>query len=189
MSPPNPTQLLSNIITGNTRAADELLKLVYPELRQLAQQALRRERPDHTLQATALVHEAYIKLIDQTRVDWQGQTHFKAVAAMAMGRILVDSARARNREKRGGGWRRVTLHDAFRLSKQRELDPLELAEALETMKQLDARQGAVAEYRLFAGLTNEEIARLLDVSTRTVERDWKMAQAWLRRELTKGASE
>ena len=189
MSPANPTELLSDITAGDARAADELLKLVYPELRQLAQQALRRERPDHTLQATALVHEAYLKLIDQTRVDWQGQTHFKAVAAMAMGRILVDSARARNREKRGGGWRRVTLHDAFSLSEQRELDPLELAEALETMKQLDARQGAVAEYRLFAGLTSEEIARLLEVSTRTVERDWKMAQAWLRRELTKGASE
>ena len=189
MSPTNPTELLSNITGGDTRAADELLKLVYPELRQLAQRALRRERPDHTLQATALVHEAYLKLIDQTRVDWQGQTHFKAVAAMAMGRILVDSARARNREKRGGGWRRVTLHDAFGLSKQRELDPVDLAEALETMKQLDARQGAVAEYRLFAGLTSEETARLLDVSTRTVERDWKMARAWLRRELTKGASE
>ncbi len=189
MSHTNPTELLSKITAGDPRAADELLELVYPQLHQLAERSLRRERPDHTLQATALVHEAYIKLIDQTRVDWQGQTHFKAVAAMAMGRILIDSARARNREKRGGGWRRVTLHDAFQLSKQRELDPLELAEALETMKQLDARQAAVVEYRLFGGLTNEETARLLDVSIRTVERDWKMAQAWLRRELTEGASE
>ncbi len=189
MSPTNPTELLSNLTGGDPRAADELLKLVYPHLHEMAQRALRRERPDHTLQATALVHEAYLKLIDQTRVDWQGRTHFKAVAAMAMGRILIDSARARNREKRGRGWRRVTLHDAFALSKQRDLDPLELAEALETMKQVDARQAAVVEYRLFGGLTSEETARLLDVSRRTVERDWKMAQAWLRRELTKGASE
>ena len=128
-------------------------------------------------------------LVDQTRVNWQGKTHFKAVAAQAMGRLLVDHARARNREKRGGGWRRVSLYDAFQLSERNDLDALSLQDALEKMRSLDDRQAQVVELRLFGGLSSEESARILGVSVRTVERDWKMGQAWLRRELSTGASE
>ncbi|MHC4416771.1 MAG: sigma-70 family RNA polymerase sigma factor [Planctomycetota bacterium] len=187
-SRPDATRLVTDLSGGNERAADELLRLVYDELRALAQGYLRRERPDHTLQPTALVHEAYLKLVDQTRVDWKGRTHFKAVAAQAMHRVLVDHARAHGREKRGGGWRRVPLYDAFQLGGRRQLDPLDLHDALEKMRQLDERQTSVVELRLFGGLSGEEAARILGVSVRTVERDWKMGQAWLRRELSRGAS-
>ena len=165
------------------------MPLVYEELRTLAEGYLRRERSDHTLQPTALVHEAYLKLVDQNRVDWQGKTHFKAVAAQAMHRALVDHARARNREKRGGKWRRVTLYDAFALAgAHKDLEALALHDALEKMQRLDERQRKVVELRLFGGLTSEEAGRILGVSARTVDRDWKMGQAWLRRELSKGAS-
>ena len=188
-SQPDPTELLADLSGGKQRAADELLPLVYGELRELAQGYLRRERPDHTLQPTALVHEAYLKLIDQTRVDWRRRTHFKAVAARVMGRILVDHARALGREKRGGRWRRVPMYDAFQLGGRHQRDPLDLTDAPEKMRALDERQTSVVELRLFGGLTGEETARILGVSVRTAERDWKMAQAWLRRELSRGASE
>ena len=164
------TELLKDASRGSSRAADELLQSVYSELRDMAEQSLRRERPEPMLQATALVHEAYLKLVDQTRVDWQGATHFKAVAAMAMRRVLVDQARAKNREKRGGNWRRITLHDAFQLANDQALDLLALTEAMETMRNLDERQHRVVELRLFGGLTSEEAARILQVSPRTVER-------------------
>ncbi len=183
---PDATGLLEEAGGGNRRAADELLALVYGELHELAEGCMRRERPDHVLQPTALVHEAFLRLVDQTRVNWQGKTHFKAVAAQAMHRVLVDHARARDREKRGGGWRRVTLHDAFVLAGDRGLDATCLHEALENMRRLDPRQANIAVHRLFGGLGSEETARLLGVSSRTVERDWKMAQAWLRRELSRG---
>ncbi len=188
-SEPDLTELLKDASRGSSRAADELLQSVYEELREMAERSLRRERAGHTLQATALVHEAYLKLVDQSRVDWQGATHFKAVAAMAMRRVLVDQARAKNREKRGGKWRRVTLHDAFQLANDQALDLLALTEAMETMRNLDERQHRVVELRLFGGLTSEEAARILEVSPRTVERDWKMGRAWLRRALSEGASE
>lgn len=182
------TELLEDVSRGNQRAADELLQSVYGEIRDMAANALQREHPGHTLQATALVHEAYIKLVDQTRVDWQGETHFKAVAAIAIRRVLIDHARSKNREKRGGNWRKVTLHDAFALVNDRNLDLLCLHEAMEKMQKLDFRQHRVVELRLFGGLTSDETAKILDVSSRTVDRDWKMGQVWLRRELSQGAS-
>ena len=185
----NVTALVADLCGGNARAADGLLPLVYDELHELANGYLRQERPGHTLQPTALVHEAYLRLVDQDRVDWNGKTHFKAVAAQAMRRALIDHARARRREKRGGKWRQVTLHDAFQLGGAQPLDILAFAETLERMRDLDPRQAEVVELRVFGGLAREEIARILDVSTRTVERDWKMGQAWLRRELSMGARE
>lgn len=182
------TQLLEDAGRGNQRAADELLQSVYEEIREMAANALRRERSGHTLQATALVHEAYLKLIDQTRVDWKGATHFKAVAAKAMSRVLIDHARRKNREKRGGNWRKVTLHDAFALAKTNDLDMICLHEAMEKMRKLDNRQHQVVELRLFGGLTSDEAAKILHISSRTVDRDWKMGQVWLRREMNEGAS-
>ncbi len=163
-----------------------MLALVYDELHELAEACMRRERSGHTLQPTALVHEAFLRLVDQTRVDWQGRTHFKAVAAQAMRRLLVDHARGRNREKRGGGWRRVAIEGAFAPGAGGVLDVMALHEALEKMRMLDQRQAKVVEYRLLGGLDTEETARLLGVSLRTVERDWTMGQAWLRRELSRG---
>jgi RNA polymerase sigma factor (TIGR02999 family) len=162
------------------------MPMVYEELRTLAGNYVRREPPGRGLQPTALVHEAYMRLVDATRIDWQGRTHFKAVAARVMRQVLVDQARTEDRLKRGGGWRRIALDDAFVLSPARELDALALHEALDAMRRLDERQAQVAELRLFGGLGSEEIARMLDTSTRTVERDWKMAQAWLRRALSRG---
>ncbi|MCP3906106.1 MAG: sigma-70 family RNA polymerase sigma factor [Planctomycetes bacterium] len=165
---------------------DELMEQVYEELLALAQDKLKREGKGHMLQPTALVHEAYLKLVDQTRVTWRGRTHFYSVASMAMQRVLVDEARHRNREKRGGGWRRVTLDDAFSVGADRPLDMLALHEALERMATLDERQAKVMKLRLFGGLSVDETAELLDTSPRTVERDWKMGRAWLRRELRAG---
>ena len=139
-----------------------------------------------TLQPTALVHEVYLRLVDRSRVRWQGRTHFKAVAAQAMHRVLVDHARAKNRTKRGGGRRPATLYDAFALAENRVLDTLALHDALEKMRTLAERQADVVEYRLLGGLSSEESARLLGVSSRTIERDWTMAQACMRRDLSKG---
>ena len=184
-SPPDATELLTDLRGGNQRAADQLMPIVYEELHAVAEGYLRRERKSHTLQPTALVHEAYMRLVDQNRVDWQGKTHFRAIAAVAMHRVLVDHARARNREKRGGKWRRVTLYDAFLLAGKGPLDPLALHDALEKMRDIDERQCKVVELRLFGGLSSEETARMLEVSPRTIERDWRMGQAWLRREMSK----
>ena len=174
------TGLVEEAEGGNRLAADELLTIVYDELHELAGGKMRGEAKDHTLQPTALVHEAFLRLVDQTRVGWKGKTHFKAVAAMAMHRVLVDHARGKNCTKRGGGRRPVTLYDAFALVKDHTLDALALHDALEKMRRVDERQTQVVEYRLFGGLSSEETARLLGISTRTVERDWTMAQAWLR---------
>jgi RNA polymerase sigma factor (TIGR02999 family) len=180
----DPTTLLAGVSGGDPEAADQLLPLVYQELRDLARAYLARERGDHTLVPTALVHEAYLKLVDQTRCDWKGRTHFKAIAAAAMQRILVDHARSRGRRKRGRGWRRVGLTDAFNLGSEPSLDPVELSDALEEMERLDSRQARVVRLRLLGGLDMSEIAELLEVSTRTVERDWKMGITWLRRQLS-----
>lgn len=187
-TPPQPlqaTQLLHQMQAGDKKAPEKLLPLVYDEFRNLARHYLAQERPNHTLQPTALVHEAYMKLVDQSRVNWQGRTHFFAVAAQAMRRILVDHARAHLRIKRGGGAHRITLDEAVALSPKREEDVIALDEALEKLAKLDQRQAKVVELRFFAGLSVEEVANALEVSKRTVEADWTMARAWLLRELSR----
>jgi RNA polymerase sigma-70 factor (ECF subfamily) len=179
------TVVLEQMRKGDRGAADKLLPLVYDEFRALARHYLAQERANHTLQPTALVHEAYMKLVDQTRVDWQGRSHFFAVAAQAMRRILVDHARSRQRDKRGGGRARVVLDEAVALSPQKDEDVLALDECLERLAALDARQAKVVELRFFGGLSVEEVAEALGVSKRTVEGDWTFARAWLSRELRK----
>ena len=187
MSDPTPTQLLCSLSAGDQKAADALLPLVYTQLHNLAAGYMERERADHVLQPTALVHEAYMRLVDQTQVDWNGRTHFLAVAARAMQRVLIDHARSRDRQKRGGkNWRRVALNDAFSLSGQHAVDFLDLEDALARMHKIDERQARVAALRIFGEMSDDQIAVLLDVSERTVERVWKMAKAWLRRELSTG---
>lgn len=183
------TQVLAQLRDGDQRAADKLLPMVYDEFRALARHYLGQERANHTLQPTALVHEAYLKLVDQTRVDWQGKSHFFAVAAQAMRRILVDHARSRQRDKRGGGRARVALDEAVALSPQKDEDVLALDEALERLGKLDPRQAKVVELRFFGGMSVEEVAQALGVSKRTVEGDWTFARAWLARELRQGAQE
>jgi RNA polymerase sigma factor (TIGR02999 family) len=168
-------------------SAEELLPLVYDELRGLAARYMARERRDHTLRPTALVHEGYLRLVDQTRVNWKGRTHFFAVGARVMRRILVDHARRHRSEKRGGERQKVTLAEAvFRPSgPDMDLDQLlELNAAMDRLAELDERQARVVELRFFGGLTTEETAEALGVSKRTVEGDWTHARAWLRRELS-----
>lgn len=177
------TVVLEQMRKGEKGAADKLLPLVYDEFRALARHYLAQERANHTLQPTALVHEAYMKLVDQTRVDWQGRSHFFAVAAQAMRRILVDHARSRQRDKRGGGRARVVLDEDVALSPQKDEDVLALDEALEKLATLDPRQAKVVELRFFGGMSVEEVAEALNVSKRTVEGDWTFARAWLSREL------
>jgi RNA polymerase sigma factor (TIGR02999 family) len=179
----NVSQVLEDMKKGDNRAADKLLPLVYDEFRALARHYLAQERANHTLQPTALVHEAYMKLVDQTRVDWQGRSHFFAVAAQAMRRILVDHARSRQRDKRGGGRARVILDDDVALSPQKDEDVLALDESLQRLAKLDPRQAKVVELRFFGGMSVEEVAQALGVSKRTVEGDWTFARAWLSREL------
>jgi RNA polymerase sigma factor (TIGR02999 family) len=156
---------------------------VYEELRVLARRYMRRERRDHTLQPTALVHEAYLRLADINRIKWQGRTHFLAMAATQMRRILVEHARAARAVKRGAGFRRVTLHDDAALTPDRALDLLTLDEALERLATLSLRQSRIAEARLFAGMEIKDLAEELGVTDRTVKRDWRTARAWLAREL------
>ncbi len=166
--------------------AERLLPLVYDELKQIAGRLMARERHDHTLQTTGLVHEAYLRLVDQSRVDWRGTTHFRAVAAQGMRRVLIDHARARKSRKRGGEWRRVTLAHEIGPSGEAGLDAAELIAldaALEKLGRLDPRQARVVELRFFGGLSVMETAEELGVSRRTVEGDWTHARAWLRREL------
>ena len=168
-------------------SAEELLPLVYDDLRRRAALYMRRERLGHTLQPTALVHEAYLKLVDQSRVDWRGRTHFFAVGANVMRRLLIDYARGRGREKRGGGLQRVTLADSLPSSKETDLDLEQLSslnDALEELARLDERQANIVELRFFAGLKMEEVAHVLGVSKRTAESDWMHARAWLKRELS-----
>jgi RNA polymerase sigma factor (TIGR02999 family) len=179
-SPPREiTELILEARRGSRGALDRLFPLVYDELRRLAHRALLRERASHTLSTTALVHEAYLRLVDQERASWNDRVHFLAIAATAMRRILVDYARRQKRLKRGGERRAVTLDDAMIIADQRADTLLALDEALSGLGALNERLSRVVECRFFAGLTTEETAAVLQVTTRTVERDWQKARAWL----------
>lgn len=171
---------------GDRDAPARLMPLVYDELRRLADHYLRHERADHTLQPTALVHEAYLKLIDQTRVDWQNRAHFFGVAAQSMRRILVDHARRHQSEKRGGFRQKLTLDEAVDYSRTRDVDLVKLDDALTALAKFDARQSRIVELRFFGGLTIEETAEAIGISPATVKVDWSMAKAWLRREIGGG---
>jgi RNA polymerase sigma factor (TIGR02999 family) len=177
------TQALSAIDQGDEAAVDYLMPLVYDDMRGLAADYLNRETPGHTLQATALVNEAFLKLVDQSRVEWKGRSHFFAIGAEIMRRILVDHARAKKRAKRGGHRKRIQLTDECQVSPRRDIDVLEINDALIKLSKLDARQAKIVELRFFGGLTVEEVAEVLGVSKRTVESEWTMVRAWLRREL------
>ena len=179
------TRVLAELAAGDQAAAQRLLPMIYDEFRALAARYLGRERAGHTLEPTALVHEAYMRLVDQSRVNWQGRTHFFAVGAQLMRRILVDHARHKHRVKRGGGRQRITLDEHVAISPQRDEDLLALDEALQKLAELDPRQAQVVELRFFGGLSVEEVATVLGVSKRTVEADWTMVRAWLRRELSR----
>jgi RNA polymerase sigma factor (TIGR02999 family) len=172
------TQLLIDAGEGNDAALNQILPQIYDELRRLAGSYMRRERSDHTLQPTALVHEAYLRLIDQRRVNWRNRAQFLGMAANMMRRILVNHARDRVAEKRGGSAARVTLSVAEG-PEQPELDLVAVDEALEKLADLDPRKTQIVEYKFFTGLTTEEIAEVLGISVATVEREWKFARAWL----------
>ncbi|MCP4888676.1 sigma-70 family RNA polymerase sigma factor [Rubripirellula sp.] len=172
------------LAADDQETAEQLMLAVYDQLRGLAGSMLRQEVPGHTLQPTALVNEAYMKLVDQTRVDWQGRTHFFAVGAKMMRRILVDHARKKKRVKRGGGIHRVSLSDDVQVSKNNDEDVLAIEEALEKLAEQDPRQAQIVELRFFGGLTVAEVAQVLNVSKRTIESEWTILKAWLRRELS-----
>jgi RNA polymerase sigma factor (TIGR02999 family) len=178
------TQLLLEISGGNRAAVDELLPVVYQELKRIAGGHLRNERPGHTLQPTALVHEAYLKMVNYRDISWQNRAHFMGVAATVMRQILMDYARTRSREKRGGGARQVTLDDALVVTDDRASDLVAIDEALSRLEQLDARQAKVVELRFFGGLSVEETAEAMGISAPTVKREWSSARAWLYRELS-----
>ena len=179
------TALLLQLSAGNREVEAQLIPQVYGELRRLAARYMRAERRNHTLQPTALVNEAYAFLVQQPRMPWQSRVHFFATASHAMRHILVDYARKRRAAKRGGMQRPVTLSQAVLWSEDRTIDVLVLNEALEHLAQLDPRQARIVELHFFGGLNFDEIAFVLDVSERTTKRDWSMARAWLKRELTK----
>jgi len=180
------TQMLREWSDGKQEAMDTLLPLVYAELHRQASRYLRRERAGHTLQTTALIHEAYLKLIDQREVNWQNRAHFFGIAAQAMRRILVDYARERHREKRGGIGENLPLEFAsFAVSGERSVDLEALDEALTRLAEFDKRQASIVELRYFSGLSVEETAEVLHVSPATVKNDWKSAKAWLYQEITK----
>jgi RNA polymerase sigma-70 factor, ECF subfamily len=173
------TELLRAWSAGEPAAADRLMPLVYDELRRRAAAYLRRERHGHTLQPTALVHEAYLRLVDQRRAAWQNRAQFFAVASQMMRRILVDRARARKMAKRSGRWARVTLDDAGHVSRPRDVDVLDLDAALTQLAEFDPRKSRIAELRFFGGLSLAEAGEVLQLSVATVERDWQAARAWL----------
>ncbi len=176
------TILLNQISAGDGDAPEKLLPLVYEDLRRLAHSYFANEKTDHTLQATALVHEAYIRLVNWENVSWQNRAHFFAVAAEVMRKILIDHARRKNAQKRDGG-QKILLDDAISFAKEKELDLLKLDEALQTLEKLDKRQAKIVELRFFGGLSIEETAYILKVSETTVRREWTFAKAWFQREL------
>lgn len=180
----NVTQLLRDWSKGNQQVLEELLPLIYNELRRLAHNFLYRERPGHTLQTTALVHEAYLKLIDQKDARWQNRSHFFAIAAQAMRRILIDSARRHAAMKRGGQQEKLSLDEAPDLSLEPNTKLLALDEALNKLAEIDPEQSRIVELRYFGGLTIEETAEVMNASPATIKREWAMARAWLHQALT-----
>jgi RNA polymerase sigma factor (TIGR02999 family) len=178
------SQLLAAWSDGNQSALDELYPLVYDELHRLARRYMSRERKGHTLQTTALINEAYVRLADQKHVHWANRTHFFAISAQIMRRILIDHARRHAYAKRGGGARQVSLDEAATLTPDMSSELLRLDEALNSLAELDPRRSQVVELRYFGGLSNEEIAAVLHISENTVTRDWNMARAWLYQQLT-----
>ena len=182
------TRLLSELRNGNEDAVAKLVPLLYRELRRMAGAYLSNERRNHTLQPTALVHEAYLRLVDQKDVQWQNRQHFFGVAAQVMRRVLVDHARGHEAVKRGGSVPKVSLEEAIVISKERSAELLALDEALTRLATLDQQQARIIELRFFGGLTVEETAEVLGISPATVKRDWNMAKAWLNREVRKERS-
>jgi RNA polymerase sigma factor (TIGR02999 family) len=178
------TALLADWSRGDQAALDRLLPIVYDELRGLASAYMRRERPEHLLQTTALVHEAYLRLVDRERVSFQNKAQFYAVAAQVMRRVLVDYARTRDRAKRGHGVAPLALEDVAVVSEERADELIVVNSALDGLSKLDPRKGKVFEMRYFAGMSVEEVAEALSVSPVTVARDWRMAKIWLRREMS-----
>jgi RNA polymerase sigma factor (TIGR02999 family) len=179
-SPKEVTRLLVDWGNGDQAALDELMPLVYGELRRLAGRYMRRESPGHTLQTSALVNEAYLRLVDQKSVRWQNRAHFFGVAAQLMRRILVDHARSRLRAKRGGGAQIVSLAEQAVMSED-VAEVIALDEAMKSLAEMDPRKSQIVEMKFFGGLTNEEVAEVLKVTSRTVEREWRKAKAWLNR--------
>jgi RNA polymerase sigma factor (TIGR02999 family) len=177
------TRVLAQLKEGNKDAASDLVPLVYPQLRNLAAYYMRRERRDHTLQATGLVHEAFIRLLKQESLAWEDRNHFFGVAAGLMRRILVDYARAHRAGKRGGAAEELPLDEALAFARTRSGELIALDDALNQLTEMDPRQGKIVELRFFVGLSEEEIAEVLDISVRTVKRDWAAARAWLHGEL------
>ena len=194
----DPKTRVTEIISGlsgsegiDRATAEELFPVVYDELRRLAKGYMSRETPGHTLQPTALVHEAYLKLVDQTRANWKGKTHFFAVGARVMRRLLVDHARERGALKRGAGWQSVTLTEALDPLGGEPLGPeqiIDLESALDQLAEIDEREAKVVTLRFFGGLTVEQVAEVLGMSKRTVENDWRHAQAWLRVRLSESGT-
>jgi RNA polymerase sigma factor (TIGR02999 family) len=184
-SPQDVTQLLLAWSQGEQTALEKLTPLVYKELHRLARRYMGRERPDHTLQTTALVNEAYLRLVDCSRVRWQNRAHFLAISAQLMRRVLVDMARSRHYQKREGEAQKVSLDEALEVSRERSADLVALDDALNSLAAIDPRKGQVVELRFFGGLSAEETAEVLKVSPDTVLRDWKLSKVWLLREMKK----
>jgi RNA polymerase sigma factor (TIGR02999 family) len=179
------TRLLVDWGNGDQAALDELIPLVHDELRRLASRYMRREGQGHTLQTSALVNEAYLRLVDQKNVKWQNRAHFFGVAAQLMRRILVDHARSRLRAKRGGGMQMVSLPEQLGVSNEVE-EVIALDDALKNLAEMDPRKSRIVEMKFFGGLSTEEVAEVLKVTSRTVEREWRKAKAWLHRAISKG---
>ena len=179
------TELLIDWSNGDQEALNKLMPLVYDELHRLASRYLRRERPNHTLQTTALVHEAYVRLVDENNANWRNRIQFFAVASQLMRHILVDYARRRNAAKRGGEYARLSFDEQMIVSKEKSADLMALDEALNGLAAIDPQQSRIVELRIFGGLTVEETAEALGISPTTVKREWSMAKAWLHRQIKK----
>ena len=187
-SPQGVTELLVAWSNGDKNARDQLMTIVYQELHRLAHYYMKRESPGHTLQTSALVNEAFVRLVDQRNVQWQNRAHFFGIAAQTMRRILVDYARQLRAVKRGGGAPTMSLDEALIISEERSAEVIELHEALEKLVEFDPRKSQIVELRFFGGLSIDETAEVLAVSPGTVMRDWTLAKAWLRREMTNNSS-